>query len=211
MSNNCSCDCNHTSGSMYGNISCSSKLRGRIFSPEFVSAYSIAVQHGYEGTEEEWLASLQGEDGKSAYEVAVEHGYEGTEEEWLASLVGPEGPIGPEGPAGADGIQGEDGKSAYELAVDRGYEGTEDEWIAEVAANQILIDSINEQLDGVQETLVKYGSKLDPVFEAEQESAEMGVPITYKLVVAEAEEEDQKEYTQSVKMTASEINAICVL
>lgn len=28
------------------------------------SAYEIAVQHGYTGTEEEWLASLQGEDGQ---------------------------------------------------------------------------------------------------------------------------------------------------
>lgn len=37
--------------------------------------------------------------GKSAYEVAVENGYVGTEEEWLASLVGPEGPEGPRGPA----------------------------------------------------------------------------------------------------------------
>jgi len=27
--------------------------------------------------------------GKSAYELAVEHGYTGTEEEWLATLVGP--------------------------------------------------------------------------------------------------------------------------
>lgn len=26
--------------------------------------------------------------GRSAYEIAVKHGYEGTEEEWLASLVG---------------------------------------------------------------------------------------------------------------------------
>lgn len=31
------------------------------------------------------------EDGKSAYEIAVEHGYEGTEEEWLESLHGKEG------------------------------------------------------------------------------------------------------------------------
>lgn len=30
--------------------------------------------------------------GKSAYEIAVENGFEGTEEEWLASLQGPPGP-----------------------------------------------------------------------------------------------------------------------
>ena len=32
-----------------------------------------------------------GLDGKSAYEIAVEHGYSGTEEEWLASLHGKDG------------------------------------------------------------------------------------------------------------------------
>lgn len=35
--------------------------------------------------------------GYSAYEVAVQNGYTGTEEEWLASLVGPVGPAGPPG------------------------------------------------------------------------------------------------------------------
>lgn len=50
------------------------------------SAYEIAVEHGYEGTEEEWLQSLNGKDGKSAYEIAVEKGYEGTEEEWLSEI-----------------------------------------------------------------------------------------------------------------------------
>lgn len=34
-----------------------------------------------------------GDPGKSAYEIAVEHGFVGTEEEWLDSLVGPPGDI----------------------------------------------------------------------------------------------------------------------
>ena len=38
--------------------------------------------------------------GASAYQVAVQNGYVGTEEEWLESLVGPAGPEGPEGPVG---------------------------------------------------------------------------------------------------------------
>lgn len=50
-----------------------------------------------------------GAPGASAYEVAVANGFEGTEEEWLASLVGPEGPEGPQGPAGTDGTDGADG------------------------------------------------------------------------------------------------------
>ena len=48
-----------------------------------LSAYELAVQHGYDGTLEDWLQSLQG---KSAYEIAVEHGYTGTEEEWISRL-----------------------------------------------------------------------------------------------------------------------------
>jgi len=37
---------------------------------------------------------VQGVQGISAYEVAVENGYTGTEAEWLTSLVGPQGPLG---------------------------------------------------------------------------------------------------------------------
>lgn len=56
--------------------------------------------------------------GQSAYEIAVENGYVGTEEQWLASLKGakgdtgsqgPEGPQGETGPAGPTGPQGETG------------------------------------------------------------------------------------------------------
>lgn len=41
-----------------------------------------------------------------AYSLAVKHGYKGTETEWLASLVGPIGPVGPPGPQGETGPEG---------------------------------------------------------------------------------------------------------
>lgn len=44
--------------------------------------------------------------GYSAYEVAVLNGFEGTVDEWLASLVGPQGEIGPTGPDGPAGPTG---------------------------------------------------------------------------------------------------------
>ena len=47
--------------------------------------------------------------GLSAYEVAVNNGFIGTEEEWLASLKGEKGDTGPEGPQGPQGEQGEQG------------------------------------------------------------------------------------------------------
>lgn len=64
------------------------------------SAYELAVEKGYRGTLDEWLASLNGsngDDGKSAYELAVENGYQGTEEGWLASLKGSAGDQGDDG------------------------------------------------------------------------------------------------------------------
>lgn len=44
-----------------------------------------------------------GDNGKSAYELAVENGYTGTEEAWLESLHGKDGKNGTDGKDGADG------------------------------------------------------------------------------------------------------------
>ena len=61
------------------------------------SAYEIAVDNGFEGTETEWLASLAGKtgaygkDGKSAYELAKDNGFTGSLSEWLDSLIGQDG------------------------------------------------------------------------------------------------------------------------
>lgn len=51
----------------------------------------------YEDFTPEQLAALKGEKGDSAYQIAVEHGYVGTEEEWLASLHGQDGQDGQDG------------------------------------------------------------------------------------------------------------------
>lgn len=58
------------------------------------SAYEIAVDHGYKGTESEWLDSLKGdkgEDGLSAFNIAQLNGFQGTYVEWLKSLKGKDG------------------------------------------------------------------------------------------------------------------------
>ncbi|MGB0457199.1 MAG: hypothetical protein ACPGGH_02625, partial [Chitinophagales bacterium] len=50
-----------------------------------------------------------GSDGASAYQVAVNNGFVGTEADWLNSLEGADGATGatgPQGPAGADGADG---------------------------------------------------------------------------------------------------------
>ena len=64
------------------------------------SAYELAVEQGFEGTETEWLAGLKGatgEAGKSAYELAVELGYQGSVSSWLNSLKGDPGERGKDG------------------------------------------------------------------------------------------------------------------
>ncbi|QXW55175.1 hypothetical protein KXY09_11165 [Bacillus velezensis] len=84
--------------------------------------------------------------GKSAYDIAVDNGFSGTVEEWLASLKGEKGNTGAKGATGdkgekgntgakgATGATGKDGKSAYELAVQQGFTGTLDEWLASLKA-----------------------------------------------------------------------------
>jgi Collagen triple helix repeat (20 copies) len=112
--------------------------------PKGESSQAVIVTGGGGGT---------GTEGKSAYEVAVENGFVGTEEEWLDSLVGPAGPAGPTGPtgpAGADGADGADGApgangtngadgadglSAYEVALANGFVGTEAEWLESLEAS----------------------------------------------------------------------------
>lgn len=57
------------------------------------------------------------EPGKSAYDIAVDNGFEGTEQEWLESLkgdTGPQGEIGEQGPIGPQGIQGVQGEQGIQ-------------------------------------------------------------------------------------------------
>ena len=74
------------------------------------SAYQVALETGYVGTETEWLESLIGPEGPTAYQVAVEAGFTGTVDEWLESLRGEpgadstvQGPPGPPGPLPSGG------------------------------------------------------------------------------------------------------------
>ena len=71
----------------------------------------------------------KGTDGKSAYQIAVEQGYQGSESDWLSSLKGDKGEKGNTGAKGNPGQDGTDGKSAYAIAVEHGYEDSEDKWI----------------------------------------------------------------------------------
>ncbi len=88
------------------------------------SAYKVAVEQGFEGSEQTWLDSLSVV-GDSAYQVALKNGFVGTEQAWLDSLQ--------------QGLKGDVGIGLYELAVKNGYEGTE----AEFVETTMGIDGLN--------------------------------------------------------------------
>ncbi len=62
---------------------------------EAITAYEIAVKNGFEGTEQEWLASLKGNTGEDGadltvedlYEAAKLNGFEGTFEEFIRAYM----------------------------------------------------------------------------------------------------------------------------
>ena len=56
---------------------------------------------------EENKEELKGDAGKSAYQIALDEGFVGTEEEWLASLKGKDGKDGADGQDGENGVDAE--------------------------------------------------------------------------------------------------------
>lgn len=86
---------------------------------------------------------INGKDGKSAYQIAVDKGFKGSEDEWLASLQGEDGKDGQNGIDGKDGKNGisvqhrwqgttltitsESGTSSAELKGEKGDKGDKGE------------------------------------------------------------------------------------
>ena len=85
-----------------------------------LSAYQIAVNNGFVGTEQQWLDSLVGSDGPTG----------ATGPQGVQGIQGETGPTGSQGNDGADGMPGDDGASAYEVALFNGFVGTEQQWLA---------------------------------------------------------------------------------
>lgn len=70
------------------------------------------------------LSGAQGIQGLSAYQVAVQHGFEGTEDKWLISLKGEKGETGPKGDKGDTGEKGATGERGPQgLQGERGLQG----------------------------------------------------------------------------------------
>lgn len=75
----------------------------------FLSAYALALKHGFQGTEQAWLSSLHGADGHNGKD-----GQDGAR--------GPAGPQGPQGIPGERGEPGRDGKDGTSLQYDLDYD-----------------------------------------------------------------------------------------
>ena len=113
------------------------------------SAYEIAVEHGFVGTETEWLESLKGVDGKDG--VNGKDGCDGRN--GVDGLLGKDGKDGADGLPGRDGIDGIDGKSAYIIAVEHGFSGTETEWLQSLKGA--------DGRDGIISDMSNYATKAD--------------------------------------------------
>ena len=113
------------------------------------SAYEIAVEHGFVGTETEWLESLKGVDGKDG--VNGKDGCDGRN--GVDGLTGKDGKDGADGLPGRDGINGTDGKSAYIIAVEHGFSGTENEWLQSLKGA--------DGKDGITPDMSNYATKAD--------------------------------------------------
>ena len=113
------------------------------------SAYEIAVEYGFVGTETEWLESLKGVDGKDG--VNGKDGCDGRN--GVDGLPGKDGKNGADGLPGRDGIDGIDGKSAYIIAVEHGFSGTETEWLQSLKGA--------DGKDGITPDMSNYATKAD--------------------------------------------------
>lgn len=116
------------------------------------SAFEIAVEHGFVGTEAEWLKNLKGVDGKDG--VNGKDGCDGRNGvDGLPGKDGKNGADGLPGRDGIDGINGSDGKSAYIIAVEHGFSGTENEWLQSLKGA--------DGRDGITPDMSDYATKAD--------------------------------------------------
>ena len=122
------------------------------------SAFEIAVEHGFVGTEAEWLESLEGVDGKDG--VNGKDGCDGRNgvdglpgKDGKDGADGVPGHNGADGKNGVDGINGSDGKSAYIIAVEHGFTGTENEWLQSLKGA--------DGKDGITPDMSDYATKAD--------------------------------------------------
>ena len=156
------------------------------------SAFEIAVEHGFVGTEAEWLESLKGVDGKDG--VNGKDGCDGRNgvdglpgKDGKDGADGVPGHNGADGKNGVDGINGSDGKSAYIIAVEHGFSGTETEWLQSLKGA--------DGKDGITPDMSDYATKAD-IAELEEQIRQIS-GISY-ISVFESSSDALQKYGDSV-------------
>lgn len=144
------------------------------------SAFEIAVEHGFVGTEVEWLESLKGVDGKDG--VNGKDGCDGRN--GVDGLPGKDGKNGADGLPGCDGI---DGKSAYIIAVEHGFSGTETEWLQSLKGA--------DGKDGITPDMSNYATKADI---AELQKQIENISVIHYISVFESSSDALQKYGDSI-------------
>ncbi len=118
------------------------------------SAYEIAMDNGFIGSETDWLKSLRGDKGEPGDNGDIGISIEKVEQTTISTedmgeniitvtlsdgssstfqvkngSKGSTGEAGSKGEKGDIGLTGKDGESAYQIAVNNGFAGTEIEWL----------------------------------------------------------------------------------
>ena len=96
------------------------------------SAYQVAVDEGFVGTESAWLLTLKGIQGNQGIQGVT--GIQG-----IQGLAGNDGSNGVDGSAGSDGVDGEDGLSSYQVWLGLGNSGTQEQFIQSLKGASILV------------------------------------------------------------------------
>ena len=117
------------------------------------SAYDIALDNGFKGTEKEWLESLKGEPGMKGEPFL----YKDFTKEQLDSLKGEKGEpftYNDFTKEQLENLKGEQGENAYDLAKKHGFEGSEEEWLESLKGEKgepfTYDDFTKEQLDSLK-------------------------------------------------------------
>ena len=135
-------------------------------SDERYQYYMAARSAGYEGTYEEWLESIKGDDGHSPVIEIGSDGYwyiDGTNtgvktqgpqgeqgDKGDQGEKGDPGDKGEQGEQGDKGDQGEKGKSAYDLYVEQypGYTWSQSQWVMDLALGKLSVEISFETYGG---------------------------------------------------------------
>ena len=109
--------------------------------PQGDSAYQVAVNNGFVGTEQDWLTSLKGDKGDQGPQgLKGDKGDQG--DQGLQGLKGDKGDKGDQGLQGLKGDKGDQGFSAFEIAVQNGFNGTEQQWLTSLASGGTVAISV---------------------------------------------------------------------